>query len=247
MSADEVLTIRRRLASGELGTLDFGRTEPLQPNLMSSAVARQTVGWGAKEKYHSVASIAATLFYGLVLNHAFENGNKRTALVSLLVILERNKKLLIDVTEEDLYDLATRVADHRFNIPIGRERDPDSEVEGIATWLDLHTRSLVRGDRAMLFTELRIQLIEQGCEFDKHDQNYIKIQRETTEGRLTVRTGYPRANFTVGVGEVKRIRRSLRLDEQHGVDSGTFYDDLEAVVDHFVNTHRQVLDRLAGV
>lgn len=98
----------------------------------------------------------------------------------------------------------------------------------------------------MKFREFQAQLEAQGCVFHAPLKNFIKVRRETPAGRLTVKTGYPRANFNVDVREVKRVRRILKLDEGHGYDSGAFYeDDLEAVVDSFVNTYRQLLDRLA--
>nr|WP_197425786.1 type II toxin-antitoxin system death-on-curing family toxin [Microbacterium hominis] len=201
---------------------------------------------GSFKKYTSVPQVAATLFYGLALNHPFENGNKRTALVAMLVFLQQNRTLLVDTSEDDLYDMATQVAAHDFILPDGQERSSDSEVAGIADWLESRTRPLVRGDKSMMFQELRAQLESQGCEFAAPGRNYIKVYRQTREGRFSARLGYPRANFNVGVRDVKRVRRQLRFDELHGIDSGAFYDDdVEAVVDHFVNTYRQVLDRLA--
>lgn len=56
-------------------------------NLLSSAVARQSVALGNKFKYDTPLKKAATVFYGLVKNHAFHDGNKRTALLSLLYFL----------------------------------------------------------------------------------------------------------------------------------------------------------------
>lgn len=246
LTDDELMTIRRRLATGEIAALDFGATDPLRPNALASAVARQTAGMGSFKKYTTVPQVAATLFYGLALNHPFENGNKRTALVAMLVFLQQNRTLLVDTSEDDLYDMATQVAAHDFLLPDGQERSSDSEVAGIADWLGARTRPLVRGDKPMMFQELRAQLESQGCEFAAPDRNYIKVYRQTPEGRFSARLGYPRANFSVGVHDVKRVRRQLRFDELHGIDSGAFYDDdVEAVVDHFVNTYRQVLDRLA--
>lgn len=56
-------------------------------NLLSSAVARQSVAIGNTYKYNNGIEKAATVFYGLVKNHAFHDGNKRTALLSLLYFL----------------------------------------------------------------------------------------------------------------------------------------------------------------
>lgn len=242
---DELMTIRGRLATGELASMDFGATNPLRPNALASAVARQTAGLGSFRKYTSIAEVAATLFYGLVLNHPFENGNKRTGLVAILVLLQKNRTLLVDASQDDLYEMATGVAAHTFPIAGADARTADSEVAGIAEWLSARTRPLVRGDQAMEFKDLRAQLEAQGCEFAAPDKNYIKVYRQTPEGRFSAKLGYPKANFTVGVQDVKRVRHALHFSEAHGVDSSAFYDDVEAVVDHFVNTYRQVLDRLA--
>lgn len=246
LTDDELMTIRRRLATGDIAALDFGATDPLRPNALASAVGRQTAGMGSYRKYTTIPQVAATLFYGLALNHPFENGNKRTALVAMLVFLQQNRTLLVETSEDDLYDMATRVAAHDFVIPEGEARSSDSEVAGVADWLAGRTRPLVRGDRSMIFQELRAQLETQGCEFGAPDRNFIKVYRQTPEGRFSAKLGYPRSNFDVGVRDVKRVRNQLRLAEIHGMDSGAFYeDDVEAVVDHFVNTYRHVLDRLA--
>ena len=53
-------------------------------NLLGSAVSRQTVSFGGHTKYTDNVDICSTLFYGLVKNHAFHDGNKR---VSLLILL----------------------------------------------------------------------------------------------------------------------------------------------------------------
>lgn len=243
---DDLMTIRRRLATGELASQDFGATDPLRPNGLASAIARQTAGLGSYRKYDSVPTVAATLFYGLTLNHPFENGNKRTALVTMLVFLQRNRTLLVGATEDDLYEMATSVAAHEFPIPEGINRDADSEVAAIGAWLNERTRPLARGDKSLKFRDFRAQLESQGCVFVPPNKNFVKVYRRTGGGEFSARMGYPRANFNVGVQEVKRVRKLLKLDETHGYDSGAFYeDDLGAVVDGFVNTYRQVLDRLA--
>ena len=53
-------------------------------NLIASAVGRQVTGYGGKLKYENNLDICATLFFGLVKNHAFVDCNKRTALLVLL-------------------------------------------------------------------------------------------------------------------------------------------------------------------
>lgn len=53
-------------------------------DLLGSAIGRQTVSFEGKKKYTEPLKICATLFYGLVKDHAFVDGNKRTALLILL-------------------------------------------------------------------------------------------------------------------------------------------------------------------
>jgi death-on-curing protein len=243
LTEDEVLAIRRRMGSLDIATRDaFGHIEPLDPGKLSSAVYRQYTSGGGIYKYTAIHDVGANVFYGVAMSHAFENGNKRTALVSLLVFLDKNKTLLANATEDDLYDLARQVAAHEIQISPNTQRNSESEVKAVAKWLREHVRPKVLGDNATDYKELRDILEELGCEFDSPDQNFVKIRRL----EWSVKTGYPRANFTVPVQEVKRIRRALHLDELHGVDSAGFYN-LEETVDGFVNQYRNLMKRLADL
>lgn len=243
LSEDEVLAIRNRMGAMNIATQDaFGRVEPLDRGKLSSAVHRQFTSGGGKYKYDTLHDVGATLFYGVAMSHAFENGNKRTALVSLLVFLDKNKALLVNASEDDLYELARQVAAHEIPIQPGMARNSDTEVQAVAIWLREKTRPKILGDTAIEFRELRDLLTEQGCTFTSPDNNYVKIYRD----QWMIKTGYPKANFEVAVGEVKRIRRALHLDEVHGVDSAGFYN-LEATVEGFVNQYRNLMKRLADL
>lgn len=57
-------------------------------DLLSSAVGRQSVEFGGERKYTDKIDICSTLFYGLVKNHSFYDGNKRTGLLILLYQLQ---------------------------------------------------------------------------------------------------------------------------------------------------------------
>ncbi|MFY0989779.1 type II toxin-antitoxin system death-on-curing family toxin [Halomonas sp. C05BenzN] len=243
LSEGDVLAIRNRMSSLKIASRDaFGQVDPLHPDKLASAVFRQHTGGGGQYKYNTVHDVGATLFFGIALSHAFENGNKRTALVSLLVFLDRNNTLLVDASEEDLYDLARSVAAHEIKIQKGKNRNADSEVSAIASWIRDRARSRVMGDTAMEFKGLKSLLEDQGCTFGSPDKNFIKIRR----GQWVVKTGYPRANFEVPVGEMKKIRKQLRLDEVHGIDSAGFYD-MDETVDAFVNKYRNLMKWLADL
>lgn len=53
-------------------------------DLLASAIGRQVTSYGGKVKYQAPLDICATLFFGMVKNHSFSDGNKRTALLILL-------------------------------------------------------------------------------------------------------------------------------------------------------------------
>lgn len=57
-------------------------------DLLGSAIGRQTVEYCGKKKYTEQIEICSTLFYGLVKDHSFHDGNKRTALLILLYQLQ---------------------------------------------------------------------------------------------------------------------------------------------------------------
>lgn len=57
-------------------------------DLLASALGRQDTSFGGRPKYREPLDICATLFFGLVKNHSFSDGNKRTALLILLYQLQ---------------------------------------------------------------------------------------------------------------------------------------------------------------
>lgn len=72
------------------------------------AMPFQTVG--RRDLYAGLTRKAAILFYLLVKNHPFQNGNKRIAVTSLLVFLHKNGKWL-KVDNQELYNFAVWVAE----------------------------------------------------------------------------------------------------------------------------------------
>lgn len=87
------------------------------PDLLESACARPRTALGDVEKYPSLAEKMAALFHSLTKNHAFHNGNKRTALVTLLSALQRNdQRLISEVTDDHVYDLVVSVTADEFPI-----------------------------------------------------------------------------------------------------------------------------------
>ena len=242
LSLDEMRVLRERLGRTLVAAEDaFGRNEPLNAPMLDSAVGRQFTGLGDLYKYESPYAVAASLLYGIAMNHPFENGNKRTALVAMLVVLDKNGMILCDTSEDDLYVLVTALVRHEFPIGERVERNADSEVDAVAAWLRQRSRMIERGDRKMTFRELKPLLEAEGCAFDSPQKNFIKIRR----GPLSFRMGFPRHDFDVESGTIKKLRRTLQLTEADGTDSAAFYD-MGGQVEGFVNRYRALMRRLAN-
>lgn len=85
---------------------DFGTRFP---NILESTLAVPFQEFGGRDAYPGLIGKAAILFYLMVKNHPFQNGNKRIAMTSLLIYLYKNKKWL-KVDQQELYNFAVWVA-----------------------------------------------------------------------------------------------------------------------------------------
>jgi death-on-curing family protein len=80
--------------------------------LLESACARPFQTAFGEEGFPSVLQKAAVLFHGLIANHAFHDGNKRTAVVALNTFLTAND-FMLGLLPNDMYDVAIRTAEAR--------------------------------------------------------------------------------------------------------------------------------------
>jgi len=79
------------------------------PNILESCIAMPFMKVGGKSLYPTLVSKASILFYLMIKNHPFQNGNKRIALTSLLAFLMDNNKWL-KVDTKNLYNFTVWVA-----------------------------------------------------------------------------------------------------------------------------------------
>ena len=79
------------------------------PNVLESCLATPLQRFSSRSLYKGLISKAAILFYLMVKNHPFQNGNKRIAMTTLFVFLYFNKKWL-KVDTKELYNFAMWVA-----------------------------------------------------------------------------------------------------------------------------------------
>ena len=79
------------------------------PNVLESCVVTPFQRFSGKALYPSLVAKAGILFYLMIKNHPFQNGNKRIAITTLLAFLHGNGKWLEADTQE-LYNFTVWVA-----------------------------------------------------------------------------------------------------------------------------------------
>ena len=79
------------------------------PEKLESCINTISQSYGGRQLYPALEDKAAALFYFLIKNHPFQNGNKRVAVTALLVFLHLNRKWLKTDTQR-LYNFAKWVA-----------------------------------------------------------------------------------------------------------------------------------------
>ncbi len=85
---------------------DFGTRFP---NILESCVRVPFQTFDKKSLYSGLKGKSAILFYLMIKNHPFQNGNKRIAVTTLLIFLWKNKKWL-KTSNQELYNFAVWVA-----------------------------------------------------------------------------------------------------------------------------------------
>ena len=79
------------------------------PNILESCVVTPFQRFSGKSLYPSLVAKAAILFYLMIKNHPFQNGNKRIAITTLLTFLLGNNKWL-QADSQELYNFTVWVA-----------------------------------------------------------------------------------------------------------------------------------------
>ncbi len=122
LTVEEIIRINARVLQTSDGLRDR--------NLLESAAARPQASAFGEDAYPTLTEKAAALMHSLVLNHAFVDGNKRTATIALLVFLRLNGLRQIWQTDE-AFEFILEIAEGK------------KSVAEISAWLDTNTKPLV--------------------------------------------------------------------------------------------------------
>jgi len=250
LEKQEVLDIHQSLVDDFVSSGD-----PISPPgikseaLLDSAVSRQ-IPFHGYMKNPDAFSNAATLCYGICLNHPFHNGNKRTALVSMLAHLHANGLIFEHTEQKDLYSLMLKVARHELG------NDPDTEVTELSKFLRKNTRELRRGQYLVTYRELKRLLQDHGYLLENPHNNKIDVilvrtkkslfGKEREERKKLGCIPYPGDKKVAGKGVVKKLRGLCQLTLDVGIDSEVFFNRAPRA-EPFLDRYSRVLKRLSKV
>jgi death-on-curing protein len=82
------------------------------PGILEGCLAVPFQRFFGQDPYPTLAAKASILFYLMVKDHPFQNGNKRIAITTLFVLLYNNGKWL-NVDTADLYHFTVRLAESK--------------------------------------------------------------------------------------------------------------------------------------
>ena len=134
----------------------------------------------------------------------------------------------------------------------------DPEIEFIAKYLKQNTRDIETREYFVTYRELETLLGKRGFIFRNPYRNHIEILKIEQKERgflkkrmesVEVRMGtisYPGGSRELSKGDLRRIRKMLKLTDGDGVDSQSFYrgvDDLRVLIDIYDEPLRRLADK----
>ena len=103
------------------------------PNVLESCLAVPFQRFYGHSPYPTLVAKASILFYLLIKDHPFQNGNKRIALTTVLVFLLKNGKWL-EIDSDALYRLTVWVAQ-------SKAQDKDFVLAAVRELLESHLQN----------------------------------------------------------------------------------------------------------
>lgn len=250
--------------------------DPVEPRgiknkgMLESAIGRQFVGFGDYNKYDDCFSNAATLAYGVIKNHAFHNGNKRTGLLCIVKHLYNNGYVLSpSLDSKEFYEFLVSIADsaiqrfflqHIKKYPLIRTKeekrtnrwDVDMDIKFMAFWLKKNTspkKNTIKGN--VKITILKRALRNKNIHIEQNGAILeCSLERENKFiGAILgskMKKAYSLGNNRSEVDKVTltTIRKDFNLTKMHGVDDTFFYDE-DAFLDSEIKAYKKIIYQLS--
>ena len=236
-----------------------GGVGPRSLSLLHSTLSRQFSGYNETIKWKTDLEICASLFWGLIKNHAFHDVNKRTAVLSLFYHLVKIKRYP-SAPHKTYEQLAINVAANTLEkYPTYQlyKKYPDAEVLFIADYLKDNTRRMEKKDYKVTYRQLDTILRRYKFGLVNSDRNQIEVVRYVEEpvgffGGKTITNpkritsiGFPGWNRQVNVDAIRSVRKLTRLTIENGYDSESFFHDADSLP-VLINEFQGLLKRLGN-
>lgn len=258
LSEKEVFDAHFVLADYFISRGEMARFGILNYNLLSSAVARQSVGYAGCAKWKDLYSKVSTLAYGLDKNHAFQDGNKRTALLCMLLALHRNKRCLT-CKKKELETLLVRIAANEMEKykefkKFKKRHNGDAEIVYMANFLRKNSRIINNNFRSMTYEEFNKKLKVYNVWLANPKDSFIDVFQLVEEKRLfgfikkkkeirKLQIGFPGWKRQINPKAVKSVLKATDLTVNNGIDMETFYEGAEPEY-MLIEEYYEVLKRL---
>lgn len=224
-----------------------GSEDPISPpgikdiGMLESAVARPFASAGGRDAFPSAFDKAAALFHGVIGNHSFYNGNKRTALLSTLYFLGDNSYIVDRCDDDEMFEFTRQVAAHEIS------DNRDDELNLIRDWFDRNSRKQIKGEQRLKFIDLReilnrfeYDVAEDGMQFEitRHGEFITKILKKGMAGMEEYDQTY-----------ISNLRKRLNLTAEYGIDSAMFYGNkgVAEELNKFMEMRSEVMRQLAKI
>lgn len=234
---------------------------PKSLELLHSALYRPFVGFGGKYKWTDLFDIAATVLYGLVMNHPFHDANKRTAFLSTLFFLQK-RGYVPSVSQKKFEDFLVSIADHQIEeskrYQEYKKKYEDPEIKYISFWLKRNTRQIDTKQYIITYRELKriLNRFDFDLQSPRHNGIDVMKKKEKTSflgfGEKKVvwqrigTIGFPDWRKQVTKNDLKNVRELTDLTAQKGCDSQVFYrdaDPLNSLIAEYQEPLRRLADR----
>ncbi len=222
-----------------------GSDDPLEPcgvksgDLLESACARPFMTAYGKDIFPDEYYKGAALFHGIIANHCFQNGNKRTALLSSLYYLGENNIWVDRCDDEEMYEFTRKVAAHEVS------ESRSDEVPVIVEWFQRNSRRIAKSDKNLSFVGLREALGRFGFELIER-QGFVEIYRDGEFVERILKKG-KQGREEYDPVYLSGLRKRLNLTVEYGVDSGRFYAQkgVSDELNEYMKIRGEVFRRLA--
>ena len=159
----------------------LGGVGPKNIELLHSALYRQFVGFGGKQKWTDPLDKCATLMFGLIKDHAFHDANKRTAFLTSLYHLHKFGRCP-NVGQTEFEDFTVEIANnelgkYRRYKDFVKKKLEDPEILFISNFLKRKSRKVDKRFYSVTYRELNGILRKCNFGLSNPKKNYIDIIR----------------------------------------------------------------------